>query len=124
MDKRAEWAFAEVIGDGEQTVLLLEKDGRVAAGVYLDSLGNDVSAEIGVALGPIGTEASKAMRHLPLGSWRALSVECEFANLGVSPAGEGQIVLVAAAPIVPIGFVRRLLDRAALRALAWREEVA
>ena len=124
MDERAEWAFAEVIGDGEQTVLLLEKNGRVAAGVYLDSLGNDVSEEIGLTLGPIGSEASRAMRHLPLGSWRALSVECEFANLGVSPAGEGQVVLVAAAPIVPIGFVRRLLDRAAERALAWREEVA
>jgi predicted regulator of Ras-like GTPase activity (Roadblock/LC7/MglB family) len=124
MDERAEWVFAEVIGDGDQTVLLLEKNGKVAAGVYLDSLGNDVSAEIGIALGPIGAEASKAMRHLPLGSWRALSVECEDANLGLSPAGEGQVVLVAAAPSVPIGFVRRLLDRAAERALAWREEVA
>jgi predicted regulator of Ras-like GTPase activity (Roadblock/LC7/MglB family) len=124
MDERAEWAFAEVIGDGDQTVLLVEKNGKVAAGVYLDSLGKDVSAEIGAALGPIGAEASKAMRHLPLGSWRALSVECEDANLGLSPAGEGQVVLVAAAPTVPIGFVRRLLDRAAERALAWREEVA
>jgi predicted regulator of Ras-like GTPase activity (Roadblock/LC7/MglB family) len=124
MDERAEWVFAEVIGDGDQTVLLIEKNGKVAAGVYLDSLGKDVSAEIGGALGPIGAEASKAMRHLPLGSWRALSVECEEANLGLSPAGEGQVVLVAAAPTVPIGFVRRLLDRAAERALAWREEVA
>ena len=124
MDERAVWAFAEVIGDGDQTVLLLDKDGRVAAGVYLDSLGRDVSTEIGRALGPIGAEASRAMRHLPLGSWRALSVECEEANLGVSPAGEGQVVLVAAAPTVPIGFVRRLLERAAERALAWREEVA
>jgi len=124
MDERAVWAFAEVIGDGDQTVLLLEKNGQVAAGVYLDSLGKDVSEEIGRALGPIGAEASKAMRHLPLGSWRALSVECEDANLGLSSAGEGQVVLVAAAPSVPIGFVRRLLDRAAERALAWREEVA
>jgi predicted regulator of Ras-like GTPase activity (Roadblock/LC7/MglB family) len=124
MDERAVWAFAEVIGDGDQTVLLLEKNGQVAAGVYLDSLGRDVSEEIGRALGPIGAEASKAMRHLPLGSWRALSVECEDANLGLSSTGEGQVVLVAAAPSVPIGFVRRLLDRAAERALAWREEVA
>jgi predicted regulator of Ras-like GTPase activity (Roadblock/LC7/MglB family) len=124
MDERAVWAFAEVIGDGDQTVLLLEKNGQVAAGVYLDSLGKDVSEEIGRALGPIGAEASKAMRHLPLGSWRALSVECEDANLGLSSTGEGQVVLVAAAPSVPIGFVRRLLDRAAERALAWREEVA
>ena len=124
MDDRARWVFAEVIGDGEQTVLLLDSSGGVAAGIYLDSLGRDVSAEIGHALGPIGDEASRAMRHLPLGSWRALSVECRDANLAIGPAGDGGVVLVAAAPAVPIGFVRRLLDHAALRALTWREEVA
>jgi hypothetical protein len=124
MDDRAFWAFAEVIGDGEQTVLLLDRSGSVVAGVYLDSLGGDVSQEVGRALGPIGAEASRAMRHLPLGSWRALSVECEDANLALGPAGEGDVVLVAAAPSVPVGFVMRLLDHAAERALAWREEVA
>jgi hypothetical protein len=96
----------------------------VCAGIYLDSLGRDVSAEIGRSLGPIGDEASRAMRHLPLGSWRALSVECEYANLAIGPAVDGGVVLVAASPSVPIGFVRRLLDHAVLRALAWREEVA
>ncbi|HEY3258508.1 MAG TPA: hypothetical protein VGJ64_06595, partial [Gemmatimonadaceae bacterium] len=65
-----------------------------------------------------------AMRHLPLGSWRALSVECRDANLAIGPAGDGDVVLVAASPTVPIGFVRRLLRHAALRALTWREEVA
>ncbi len=124
MDDRAFWAFADVIGDGDQTVLLLDRSGKVVAGVYVDSLGNTVSSQVGYALGPIGAEASKAMRHLPLGSWRSLSVECEEANLALGPAGEGDVVLVAAAPSVPVGFVRRLLDRAAERALAWREEVA
>jgi hypothetical protein len=33
-------------------------------------------------------------------------------------------VLVAAAPVVPMGFVRRLLAHARERAVAWREEVA
>ncbi|HUQ18961.1 MAG TPA: hypothetical protein VM099_05050 [Gemmatimonadaceae bacterium] len=124
MDDRAFWAFAEVIGDGDQTVLLLDRNGGLVAGVYLDSLGADVSAEVGRALGPIGAEASRAMRHLPLGSWRALSVECEDANLALGAGGEGDVVLVAAAPSVPAGFVMRLLDHAAERALAWREEVA
>ena len=124
MDDRARWAFADVIGDGDQTVLLLDRAGHVVAGIYVDSKGRDVSSEIGHALGPIGDEASRAMRHLPLGVWRAISVECEHANLAVGPAGEGDVVVVAGAPSVPVGFVRRLLDRAGLRALAWREEVA
>jgi hypothetical protein len=123
MDERAQLAFADIIGEGDQTVLLLDADGGVTAGVYIDSSGRDVSAEIGAALGAIGTEASKAMRHLPLGSWRAISCECTEANLAIGPVG-GVVVLVAASPAVPMGFVRRLLDHAALRALAWREEVA
>ena len=124
MDERARWIFADVIGEGEQTALLLDSSGAVAAGIYLDSLGRDVSTEIGRSLGPIGGEASRAMRHLPLGSWRALSVECRDANLAISPAEDGNVVVVAAAPAVPIGFVRRLLHHAALCALAWREDVA
>jgi hypothetical protein len=68
MDDRARYAFAEIIGDGDQTVLLLNSHGGVSAGIYLDRHGRDVSAEIGAALGPIGGEANRAMRHLPLGS--------------------------------------------------------
>lgn len=124
MDDRARWVFAEVIGEGDQTVLLLDSSSGVSAGIYVDSLGRDVSVEIGRALGPIGDEANRTMRHLPLGSWRALSVECTDANLAIGPAGDGGVVLVAASPAVPIGYVRRLLDHAALRALTWREEVA
>jgi hypothetical protein len=124
MDERAQYAFAEIIGDGDQTVLLVDAAGGVTAGLYLDSLGRDVSAEIGTALGAIGEEASRAMRHLPLGRWRAISCECTDANLAIGPAGGDDVVIVAASPSVPMGFVTRLLDHAAVRALTWREEVA
>jgi hypothetical protein len=124
MDDRARYAFADVIGEGDQTVLLLDGAGGVNAGIYLDSRGRDVSAEIGSALGAIGAEASEAMRHLSLGSWRAISCECDYANLAIGPAWGDEILLVAAAPAVPMGFVRRLLNHAAQRALTWREEVA
>lgn len=116
--------FAEVIGDGEQTVLLLDYLGGVRAGLYIDSRGEDVSAEIGKALGGVGSEATRAMRHLGLGEWRAIVCECADANLALAPADDGDVVLVAAAPSVPPGFVRRLLDLASHRALAWRREVA
>lgn len=124
MDERSKWAFADVIGEGDLTVLLLDGAGGVTAGIYLDSLGRDVSLEIGTALGAIGAEANQAMRHLPLGSWRSISCECEDANLAIAPSDDDGVILVAAAPGIPIGFVRRVLDHAAQRVLTWREEVA
>ena len=124
MRKESEYAFAEVLGDGEQTALLLDHRGGVRAGIYLDSRGADVSREIGAALSGVGMEATRSMRHLELGEWRAIVCECTDANLALAPADDGDVVLVAAAPSVPHGFVRRLLDMASSRALAWRREVA
>lgn len=124
MTEESKFAFAEVLGDGEQTALLLDHRGVVRAGIYLDSRGADVSGEIGKALGGVGQEATRAMRHLALGEWRAIVCECTEANLALAPADDGDIVLVAAAPTVPSGFVRRLLDMVSQRALAWRREVA
>jgi len=124
MNEHALCAFAEVIGEGDQTVLLLDHRGSVRAGMYLDIRGDDVSGEIGAALSGVGIEATRAMRHLSLGEWRAIICECSDANLALAPADDGDIVLVAAAPSVPSGFVRRLLDVASRRALAWRREVA
>jgi hypothetical protein len=124
MTRESERAFAEIIGDGDQTVLLLDHRGGVRAGVYLDSRGQDVSAEIGSALGGVGAEATRAMRHLDLGEWRAVICECTHANLALAPADDGDVVLVAASPEVPQGFVRRLLDLASSHALSLRRIVA
>ena len=124
MNEHALCAFAEVIGDGNQTALLLDHRGVVRAGMYLDCNGRDVSEDIAVALAGVSTEATRAMRHLALGEWRAIVCECSDANLAMAPADDGDIVLVAADPAVPAGFVRRLLDMASRRALAWRREVA
>jgi len=112
MNDRAQAAFAEVIGDGDQTALLLDRDGGVLAGLYLDSRGLDVSAEIGVALAGIGSEAARAIGRLGLGEWRAVVCECGHANVALAPGTGGDVMLVAASPTVPVGFVRRLLDRA------------
>lgn len=124
MNEHALCAFADVIGEGDQTALLFDHKGVVRAGMYLDRRGNDVSAEIGEALSGISIEATRAMRHLALGEWRAIVCECSEANLALAPADDGDVVLVAAAPSVPAGYVRRLLDVASRRALAWRREVA
>lgn len=124
MKEEARIAFADVIGDGDQTALLLDHRGEVRAGIYLDSRGEDVTVEIGSALAGVSSEATRSMRHLSLGEWRAIVCECTHANLALAPADDGDVVLVAAAPSVPQGFVRRLLDMASDRALAWRREVA
>jgi predicted regulator of Ras-like GTPase activity (Roadblock/LC7/MglB family) len=124
MNNEAAFAFADVLGDGEQTALLLDHKGAVRAGIYLDLRGADVSEEIGAALSGVGCEATRSMRHLALGEWRAIVCECTDANIAFAPADDGDIVLVAAAPTVPHGFVRRLLDMVSQRALAWRREVA
>ena len=104
MDDRSKWVFAEVVGEGDLTVLLLDGAGGVTAGIYLDTLGRDVSAEIGLALGAIGAEGSQAMRHLPLGTWRAISCECADANLAIGPSEGNDVVVVAAAPAIPMGW--------------------
>lgn len=124
MDENARMAFAEVIGEGDQTALLLDQQGTVIAGTYLDIGGVDVSGEIGAALGPVGTETTRAMRHLGLGKWTAIICECTDANLAFAPGDNAEIVMVAASPLVPVGFVRRLLDRAVARATVWNREVA
>ena len=124
MKEESRFAFADVLGDGEQTALLLDHKGLVRAGIYVDSRGTDVSAEIGAALSGVGCESTRSMRHIALGEWRAIVCECTEANIAFAPADDADIVLVAAAPSVPHGFVRRLLDIASQRALAWRREVA
>ena len=124
MTEKERLAFADVIGDGEQTILLLDHRGDVRAGIYLDSTGEDVTDEIGMAFAGVGPEATRAMRHLGIGEWKAIVCECTYANLGLAPADDGDVIVVAADPSVPQGFVRRLLDMASRRALAWRREVA
>lgn len=124
MTDDARFAFAEVIGDGEQTVLLMDHSGHVRAGVYLDESGGDVASEIAASIAGVGAEATRAMRHLAIGEWRAIVCECTDANLALSPTDDGDVVLVAAAPSVPPGFVRRLLDRASRRAISLRRDVA
>src|SRR4029079_1081012 len=98
MNDASRFAFADVLGDGEQTALLLDHKGQVRAGIYLDSRGADVGDEIGFALAGVGNEATRAMRHLNLGEWRAIMCECGDANLALAPADDGDVVLVAAAP--------------------------
>jgi predicted regulator of Ras-like GTPase activity (Roadblock/LC7/MglB family) len=116
--------FADLIGDAEQTVLLLDKDGFVLAGLYVDADGADVAEEIGAQLSGVSEEARRAMRHLGLGDWHSITFETEAATIAMAPAPRDALLLVAAARERPLGLVARLRDSALRRAAEWMEEIA
>jgi tetratricopeptide (TPR) repeat protein len=124
VEEEARLLFADILGEGEHTALLLNADGLVAAGVYVTADGEDVSQEVGAALTGVRDEALRAVRHLDLGAWKAVVYETELATVALAPAIDESMVLVAAGRSVPLGFVRRVLDRCVQRATAWLEEVA
>jgi len=116
--------FADLIGDADQTALLLDADGFVLAGAYLASDGNDVAQEVGAELSGVSDEAQRAMRHLDLGDWQQIIVETEVATIALAPGPRDGLLLVAADGAMPLGMVRRFLDRAAARARSFVEGIA
>ena len=116
--------FAALLGDGDRTALLLDRDGLVLAGTYMDSAGREVADEIGAHLGGLAEEASRALRHLGLGRWESLLVESQHATVALGPGVEGAVVLVAAARDTQVGLVRRLLAQARQKAAAWMGQAA
>ena len=111
--------FADLIGDAEQTVLLLDADGFVLAGLYVDQDGADVAEEIGAQLSGVSEEARRAMRHLGLGDWHSITFETEAAVIAMAPGPRDALLLVAAARERPLGLVARLREQALRRAAEW-----
>lgn len=108
--------FADLIGEADQTALLLDAEGFVLAGAYLAGDGRDVAQEVGAELSGVSDEAQRAMRHLELGDWTQIIVETEVAVVALAPAARGGLLLAAADRTTPLGMVRRFLDRAVARA--------
>jgi predicted regulator of Ras-like GTPase activity (Roadblock/LC7/MglB family) len=107
-----------VLGDPAQTAILLDGDGYVVAGQYLTADGRDLGADIGAQLSGVSEEANRAMRHLGLWRWRQIVFEAETASVAMAPSGGG-VLLVAAPRSVPLGYVRRLLERSLERVRRW-----
>lgn len=123
----AQWAgaalFDAILGESAQVALLLDTDGLVVAGRYETANGADLGSVIGAHLSGVSDEATRAMRHFGLGAWTRMQLESEAATIVMAPADAG-VTLVAAPREVPLGFVRRTLDRCAAQARAWLAEDA
>jgi tetratricopeptide (TPR) repeat protein len=112
--------FAEVVGESAHTALLLDHAGYVVAGGQAGGNGEDRSADIGAQLAGVGDEADRAIRHLGLGRWRQIVFEAGSTSVAMAPAGSG-VLLIAVPRSVPLGLVRRILERALERAHRWME---
>ena len=110
--------------DRDQAALLLDEDGLVLAGAYLDSSGTDVAEYVGAELAGVSGEAERAMRHLGLGAWTSLLAEADNAVVAMTPAPRRSLLLVAASHETPLGLVRLLLDRSLARARDWLARVS
>jgi predicted regulator of Ras-like GTPase activity (Roadblock/LC7/MglB family) len=114
-----QWMFSDLLLDDAQTALLLDADGLVLGGTYIDPDGQDVSQEVGARLSGISEEVARAAHHLELGAWRSMMFETHIAVVAMAPAADDSLIVVAASRATPLGLIRRLLDRCAERAAGW-----
>jgi tetratricopeptide (TPR) repeat protein len=118
-DADPRYLFTEVLPEGDQTALLLDRDGFVLAGAYFTSAGADIGQEIGAELSGVSDEAQRATRHLGIGDWTSIVFETEAATLSMAAAGDDGVLLLATGQSTPLGLARRLLVRCAGRARSW-----
>lgn len=114
--------FADMLLDDE-TALLVDSTGLVLAGAYYEADGTDIGAEVSAALSGVSDEAVRATRYLGIGAWRSITFEAEAANVNIAPV-EGHadaLLLVAAAPTIPLGAFRRTVVRCGQAAAGWCE---
>jgi predicted regulator of Ras-like GTPase activity (Roadblock/LC7/MglB family) len=111
--------FADILGEHEQTALLLDDQGLVLAGIYVGDDGTDVGAEVGAELSGVTDAARRATRHLDIGDWRSIVLETEVAVVTMAPSAGDGLLVVAASKATPLGLVRRVLDRCLERARKW-----
>jgi predicted regulator of Ras-like GTPase activity (Roadblock/LC7/MglB family) len=101
--------------------LLIDDAGLVLAGQLRNASGADVSASVGAELSGVRVEAQRALSRMGLGAWRSLSIDAEHAIVGLAPAPNDALSMVAAAPGTAAGLFRRHLQRARQRAVAFFE---
>ena len=112
--------FADLLA-ADEAALLVDATGLVLAGGYYEPGGTDIGADISAALSGMSDEAVRATRYLGIGAWRSITFETEAASVNIAPVAnaEGALLLVAAAPTVPLGAFRRTVIRCGRAAETW-----
>ena len=111
--------FASLLVDDGQTALLLDANGLVLGGTYVDAEGTDVSPDVGAQLSGISDEVRRSTKYLDVGEWRSITFETRAAVVAMAPSEDGGLLVVAASKVTPLGLLRRLLERCGSRASVW-----
>jgi tetratricopeptide (TPR) repeat protein len=111
--------FADLLVDPGQTALLLDAEGYVLGGVYLDPDGTDVAEGVGAHLSGISEEVHRAMRRLDMGAWKSIVFETQVAVVAMAPAPSDALLIVAASRATPLGLLRRLMGQCTERIVEW-----
>jgi len=111
--------FADLLVDAGQTALLLDTEGYVLGGVYLDPDGTDVAEGVGAHLSGISEEVHRAMRRLDMGAWKSIVFETQVAVVAMAPAPSDALLIVAASRATPLGLLRRLMGQCSERVVEW-----
>jgi len=114
-----QYLFVDQLLDEAQTALLLDANGYVLAGVYLDADGKNVSADIGAQLSGISDEVRRSTRHLDIGEWKAITFETHATVVAMAPVAPDNLIVLAASRATPLGLMRRLLDKCSAFAADW-----
>ena len=112
--------FADILA-ADEAAMLVDDSGLVLAGAYYEPGGTDIGPEVSAALSGMSDEAVRATRYLGIGAWRSITFEAEAANVHIAPV-EGDsdaLLLVAGAPTIPLGALRRTVTRCARAAATW-----
>ncbi|MFN2398251.1 MAG: tetratricopeptide repeat protein [Gemmatimonadaceae bacterium] len=120
----ARFLFADILGDGELTALLVDAHGLAVAGAYVTEDSQDVTENVAAALSGMRSEVERTIRHLSVGDWIGLTVETDVATVAMAPAAEECLVMVAAAKWEPLGFVGRTVSLCVERAESWLRKAA
>jgi predicted regulator of Ras-like GTPase activity (Roadblock/LC7/MglB family) len=100
--------------------LFVDGQGLVVAGRMLRASGAG-AAVLGAVVGGAAGEAVRTATHLGLGAWRGIHMEAGDALLHLVPAGADGVVVLAARPSTPAGWLRRAAAHAAERAQQYAE---
>lgn len=111
--------FADILIDDGQTGMLLDANGYVLGGLYLDADGNDLAHEIGAQLSGISDEVVRSTRHLDIGEWKSIVFETHAAVVGMAPTTDQGLMVIAASRATPLGLLRLLIDRCCARTAEW-----